>query len=137
LTRKNCQFKILKSFEEPWGIGKNNVFDLQTEGHTRIGPALRHAQMLLNKTNSKRRILVLLTDGKPIDYDRYEGTYGEKDIQMAISEGKSIGVSTFAFAFEKDSNQSFIKMFGRNSFEIVSKPSQIGEKFLDFLTSKE
>lgn len=137
LTRKNCQFKILKSFEESWAAGKNKVFNLQTEGHTRIGPALRHAQSLLNKTKSKRRILVLLTDGKPIDYDRYEGTYGEKDIQMAISEGRSNGVSTFAFAFEKDSNQSFIKMFGRNSFEIVSKPSQIGEKFLDFLTSKE
>lgn len=137
LTRKNCQFKIIKSFEESWGIGRNKVFNLQTEGHTRIGPALRHAQSILNKTNSKRRILILLTDGKPIDYDRYEGIYGEKDIQMAISEGKSNGVSTFAFAFEKDSNQSFIKMFGRNCFEIVSKPSQIGEKFLDFLTSKE
>lgn len=137
LTRKNCQFKILKSFEETWDFGKKKIYGLKTEGHTRIGPAIRHAHYLLNKTNSKRRLLVILTDGKPIDYDRYEGTYGEKDIHMAITEGRKNGISTFAFAFEKDSGQSFNKMFGPNYFEIVKKPSEIGGKFLDFVASKQ
>jgi nitric oxide reductase NorD protein len=135
LTRKNCQFKILKSAEESLDEGLKKISLIETEGHTRIGPALRHAQYLLKKNSLRRKIIVILTDGKPIDYDRYEGIYGEMDIQMANLEGERNGISTFLFTFEKENGPSICRMFGRNSHEMIKNPKEIGKKFLEFIVS--
>jgi nitric oxide reductase NorD protein len=135
LTRKNCQFKIIKSIDESMSEGMRKLSNISTEGHTRIGPALRHAQYLLEKTGSRRKIIVVLTDGKPIDYDRYEGIYGEMDIQMANYTGEKRGISTFLFSFEKENGSALARMFGRNSYEIVQNPKKIGLKFLEFIVS--
>ncbi len=31
--------------------------------------------------NAERKMIILFTDDRPCDYDRYEGTYGVKDIK--------------------------------------------------------
>jgi nitric oxide reductase NorD protein len=72
-TRRSCRFEMLKDFHEPWGKAKQHFGALQPEGYTRIGPALRHAQELMINEKASRKIIILVTDGRPCDYDRCEG----------------------------------------------------------------
>ena len=45
-------------------------------------------------------VIILLTDGRPCDYDRYEGRYGVADVRHALREGEARGVITHALAID-------------------------------------
>ncbi len=124
-TRRSCRFEMLKDFQEPWDKAKQHFGGLQPEGYTRIGPALRHAQELLINQSASRKIVILVTDGRPCDYDRYEGTYGIKDVRKAIETGKQHGLTTHAFAIEKQATETFPMMFSRHHFDVVHSPKQL------------
>ena len=93
----------------------------------RIGPALRHAQELLAREPARRKFILLITDGRPCDYDRYEGTYGSKDVKKAIETGRQHGIQTHAFAVEKRAAEYFPAMFTQHSHDIVTKPNRVTE----------
>ena len=72
-------------------LGRNffrHAQSIEPSGYTRLGPAIRHSTYRLSQLNSKNKLLILLTDGKPTDYDRYEGRYGIEDIHNAIVVAK-------------------------------------------------
>ena len=126
-TRRSCRFEILKDFQEPWDKAKLHFGALQPDGYTRIGPALRHSQELLLNQHASRKIVILVTDGRPCDYDRYEGTYGIKDVRKAIETGKLHGIATHAFAIEKQATETFPMMFSRHHFDVVSTPAKLSQ----------
>lgn len=127
-TRRSCRFELLKDFHEPWQRAKLHFGALQPEGYTRIGPALRHAQELLLNQGASRKIIILVTDGRPCDYDRYEGTYGIRDVRKAIETGKLHGLQTHAFAIEKQATETFPMMFSRDHFDVVQSPAQLTQR---------
>lgn len=126
-TRRSCRFEVVKDFDEPWDQAKLHFGALQPVGYTRIGPALRHAQELLLNQQASRKIIILVTDGRPCDYDRYEGTYGIKDVRKAIETGKLHGLTTHAFAIEKQATETFPMMFSRHHFDVVGTPEELSE----------
>ncbi|MCA9612504.1 MAG: VWA domain-containing protein, partial [Myxococcales bacterium] len=101
-TRLDCRFEIVKTFAEPWEGTRHRLASLEPRGYTRIGPALRHATELLGRTDARRRLLLVLTDGKPNDYDRYEGRHGVADVRHAVLEAEQRGVHVHAFAIDHD-----------------------------------
>lgn len=127
-TRRSCRFEVLKDFHESWSDAKLHFGSLQPQGYTRIGPALRHAQELLLNQNASRKIVILVTDGRPCDYDRYEGEYGIRDVRKAIETGKLHGLTTHAFAIEKQASETFPLMFTRHHFDVVQSPTQLTER---------
>ncbi len=127
-TRRSCRFELLKDFHEPWAEAKLHFGALQPQGYTRIGPALRHAQELLINQSSSRKIIILVTDGQPCDYDRYEGTYGIRDVRKAVETGKLYGLQTHAFAIEKQATENFPMMFSRDHFDVVQSPTQLTQR---------
>ncbi len=124
-TRRSCRFDLLKDFHEPWKDAKESLGTAKPEGYTRIGPALRHSQELLLNESAQRKIVILVTDGRPCDYDRYEGYYGIQDVKKAIETGKLNGISTHAFAIEKQAAESFPQMFNGHHFDVVSSPDKL------------
>ena len=85
-TRRDCRFVILKDFAEPWSQCKATLASVEPTGYTRIGPAIRHGIALLEQQKAAQKLLLLISDGKPTDYDRYEGRYGIADVRQAIRE---------------------------------------------------
>lgn len=126
-TRRACRFTTLKSFAEPWAKARDRLGALEPCGYTRIGPALRHAQELLARQKASRKIVLLVTDGRPCDYDRYEGVYGIKDVKKAIETGRQNGIQTHAFAVEKQAAEYFPAMFTQHSYDIVPTPARLTE----------
>lgn len=124
-TRRSCRYEVLKDFHEPWQKAKLHFGSLQPQGYTRIGPALRHAHEALLNQGASRKIAILVTDGRPCDYDRYEGTYGIRDVRKAIETGTLHGLRTHAFAIEKQACETFPQMFSRDHFDVVPSPEQL------------
>jgi len=124
-TRQGCRVIPIKRFDEPWTTASSSLGGLEPAGYTRIGPALRHAYERLLPAGSEKKLVILITDGKPCDYDRYEGNYGIQDVRKAIEEGKAKGVVTHAFAIDRHAREYFPKMFSNADYDIVSRPEKL------------
>lgn len=124
-TRNNTSYISLKTFDDSWEKAKHKIGTIQPQGYTRIGPAIRHARTLLNKKESRKKWLILLSDGKPNDYDKYEGKYGIEDVKQALRETKSDGIDNFALAIEEEAKYYLPQMFGKNHYNILSSPMEM------------
>jgi len=126
-TRNACRFLEWKTFDQDWSVFKRKVDDIVPEGYTRIGPAIRHATHLLEQRKEKHKVLLLITDGRPTDYDRYEGSYGLSDVRKAIQESELAGVTTFALAVDPTAKQFLPKLFGHGNFQILMNIQKLPE----------
>ncbi|MBX7208977.1 MAG: VWA domain-containing protein [Verrucomicrobiaceae bacterium] len=126
-TRRSCHFHQIKGFREPWRSARGRLGSVQPGGYTRIGAALRHAQELLERQHARRKIVLLITDGRPCDYDRYEGNHGIHDVKKAIEVGKQHGIATHAFAIEKRAAEYFPRMFTQHHFDIIPAPERLAQ----------
>ncbi len=126
-TRRSCRFDLVKDFRDPWPATRSRLGSLQPCGYTRIGPALRHAQELLTREHTSRKIIILITDGRPCDYDRYEGAYGIADVRKAIETGKQHGIQTHAFAVEKQAAEYFPRMFTQHHYDILPTSDRLAQ----------
>ena len=124
-TRNNCNYNTVKSFESSWNESKGNIASLEPAGYTRMGPALRHANYLLSQRESRVKWIVFLTDGKPNDYDKYEGKYGIADVKQALREINLNDNYIHAFAIEQNAKYYLPLMFGPKNFDILSNPKEM------------
>jgi nitric oxide reductase NorD protein len=124
-TRNYSTFLSLKSFDEDWQKAKYKVGIAQPQGYTRIGTALRHAGTLLEKRPTQNKWVILISDGKPNDYDRYEGKYGIQDVKQALHELKSKQINSYALAIEAEAKYYLPQMFGQNHYQILTTPVEL------------
>jgi nitric oxide reductase NorD protein len=131
-TRNNCEYLNVKSFNDTWNDTKHRVGELVPKGYTRIGPAIRHAKFLLRQEKAKKRWILLLSDGKPNDYDRYEGRYGLEDVKKSILECDKDGIGLYALAIDKKAKDYLPQIFGMGRYQILPKPDLLPEALADF-----
>ncbi len=124
-TRRDCRFGVIKGMTEPWARAWPRLVSVEPAGYTRIGPALRHATHLLSKTRARKRLLLIVSDGRPTDYDRYEGRYGIGDVSMAVRETSDAGVQPFALTVDAKARHSFAEMFGHGRFAVRTRPDRL------------
>lgn len=130
-TRNSCKFIQWKSFEESWDVFKDDVDHIVPEGYTRIGPAIRHATHILSKRKEKHKLLLIFTDGRPTDYDRYEGAYGLSDVRKAINEAELEGIIPFAIAVDPTAKQYLPNLFGKNNYQILNNIQKLPEILME------
>ncbi len=68
-----------------------------------------------------RSLIILVSDGRPTDYDRYEGRYGVQDVSMAVREAEQEHVCVHALAVDAKARGHFTEMFGRGRFAILPR----------------
>lgn len=124
-TRNFTTYLTLKDFNENWHQAKHKIGAAEPNGYTRIGPALRHAGARLMKTEAKNKWIILLSDGKPNDYDKYEGKYGIQDIKQALRELNEAKINSYALAIEAQAKYYLPQMFGHNHYEILTSPQEL------------
>lgn len=124
-TRRDCRVALVKGFDAPWAQSHARLAAIEPAGYTRIGPALRHVTAELDREPARRKLLVLLSDGKPTDYDRYEGRYGLADVRCAVAEAGRAGVHVFAVALDRRAGHHLPAMFGRGGFAVVTRPRDL------------
>ncbi|MFN4156753.1 MAG: nitric oxide reductase activation protein NorD [Paracoccaceae bacterium] len=96
-------------------------------GHyTRLGAAIRHASAQLATEPAARKLLLVLTDGKPNDLDHYEGTHGIEDSHMAVREARRMGQAVHGVIVDADGQDWFTRIFGRAGFTLLPDPARLG-----------
>lgn len=126
-TRNQCRVFQVRRFDEAWSVGRTRLGGLKPQGYTRIGPALRYAIRGLAQRSAQHRLLLLISDGKPTDYDRYEGRYGIQDIRQALREAEALGISCHALAVDRTARQTLPMMFGPHGWDILLHPERLPE----------
>jgi len=124
-TRNFATFQTLKDFDTDWNHAKYIIGAAEPDGYTRIGAALRHSGALLNKRKTKNKWVLLLSDGKPNDFDKYEGKYGINDVKQALRELKENNINSYALAIEAQAKYYLPQMFGQNHYQILTSPGEL------------
>jgi len=124
-TRHKVRCWMVRDWHEPWSRGRARLGTLEPQGYTRIGPALRHATEQLRATKAQRKLLLLVSDCKPTDYDRYEGGHGMSDVHKALAEARQRDVWVHALAIDAVAKSWLPGMFGPGQWAVLPRPEAL------------
>jgi nitric oxide reductase NorD protein len=120
LQNKKVYFNIIKNFKDKYdNLIRGRIDSMQPYYYTRLGAAIRESAKILDKQKSTTKLLLIISDGKPNDEDRYDGRYGIEDTKKAIEEVKKKGIVPFCITVDLDAKEYLSYLFGRNGFAVV------------------
>ena len=126
LRRDRVFVQEVKGFDEAMGAGvEARLAALRPGFYTRLGAAIRHVGAGLSAQGARRRLLLVITDGKPNDLDHYEGRHGIEDSRMAVREQRRAGHAVFGVAVDSEARAWFPRIFGRGGFAVLSRPDRL------------
>jgi nitric oxide reductase NorD protein len=120
---------VAKRFEEPWSDAvRARLAALEPDRATRLGGAIRHATARLLRQPARARLLLVLSDGKPDDDDRYEGDYGLEDVRQAVFESLRAGVRPFCVTIDRSGPTYLPYLFGPHGYTVLWDVTQLPER---------
>ena len=126
VRRQHVRMQHLKTFDECWSdASRARVGAVKPGYYTRMGAAIRHATLQLADRPERKRLLMLLTDGKPNDLDVYEGRYGLEDTRQAVREAHAAGLIPFCVTIDEKAHDYLPMLFGQNGYAMVHKPQDL------------
>lgn len=126
LRRDRVFLKKCKSFDEHMSSEvTQKICGLTPCHYTRLGAAIRHATVQLEQESAAKKLLLILTDGKPNDLDHYEGIHGIEDSHMAVREARRLGHVVHGIVIDQDGQDWFARIFGRSGFTLLPDPSRL------------
>ncbi len=132
LTRQRCEIYTVKEFAENSDQEiDRRIANISARDYTRMGFAIRYATDILAKEPAKHRILLILSDGKPDDYDGYQGEYGIQDTRKAIMEAQSASIRPFSITIDQQAQAYLPRLFGPGQYtilkDVTSLPLKLSE----------
>lgn len=126
LKRDRVWIHACKSFAEPMSRTiEARIHALRPGFYTRLGAAIRHAASGLAAEGRSRRLLIVITDGKPNDLDHYEGRHGIEDSAMAVREARRAGHAVFGVTIDRNAQSWFPRIFGQGGFSVIRDPDRL------------
>ena len=134
--RDNVSYYNIKDFDESYNEDvRAQIGGMSGRLATRMGAAIRHATKHFERVDSRRRLLLLLSDGRPEDYDDGgDRRYLHEDTRMAVKEAVAKGVHPFCITVDTMANQYLPQIFGAGHYlvldQINSLPNKLPEIYL-------
>ncbi|MFY0746569.1 nitric oxide reductase activation protein NorD [Pseudomonas sp. NFX5] len=126
LRRHQVRLHQLKTFEQVYDDRTRGCIQALKPGYyTRMGAAIRQATQLMGACKQRRKLLLLLTDGKPNDLDLYEGRYGVEDTRQAVVEARRQGLIPFCITIDRQAGDYLPYMFGAHGYTLIRQPEQL------------
>lgn len=117
MRRSRTDIYQVKDFAEPYSeTVKARIAAIAPKEYTRMGPAIRHASRVLQGVEAKVRLLIVLSDGKPEDYDDYKGAYAIEDTRHALIEAKTGGIHPFCITIDRQAHAYMPHMYGEVNY---------------------
>ncbi len=134
MRRSRSELFHIKHLDEAYGSEvQARIAAIGPKEYTRMGPPIRHLSQKLLATQSTVRLLVVLSDGKPEDYDDYKGQYAIEDTRKALLEAQGFGIHPFCITIDKSAHDYLAHMFGRNNYifvdQVLSLPAKMAEMY--------
>ncbi|WP_303902268.1 nitric oxide reductase activation protein NorD [Thiohalomonas denitrificans] len=127
-SKRRDQVRVhkLKGFDErPDDRVRGRINAIKPGYYTRMGAAIRYSADLLSRQSASRQLLLILTDGKPNDLDKYEGRYGIEDTREAVREARKKGLFPFCVTIDREGGEYLPHLFGPDSFIVIRRPEEL------------
>ncbi|RMH62571.1 MAG: VWA domain-containing protein, partial [Zetaproteobacteria bacterium] len=112
-SRHEVRYYHLKGFSEDWGDSvKARIAGMEGAMSTRMGAALRHAGRYLARQTAEKKLLLVLTDGRPHDVDVKDEQYLVHDAHKAVQELDQEGIYTFCINLDPKADEYVTDIFG-------------------------
>ena len=120
IRRDEVRFLLLKDFAERYDdASRGRILALRPGYYTRMGAAIRQSTRILLEQAAQRRLLLIVSDGKPNDLDHYEGRYGVEDTRQAVPEARRAGLIPFCVTVDREAGEYLPHLFGRRGYSVV------------------
>jgi nitric oxide reductase NorD protein len=128
--RDNVSYYNIKDFDEPLSEDvRSQIGGMSGRLATRMGAAIRHATACFEGIESRRRLLLILSDGRPEDYDDGgDRRYLHEDTRMAVKEAVSKGVHPFCITVDTMANQYLPQIFGKGHYLVLDHINSLPNK---------
>ena len=126
--------QVVKAFSDRGGaLVQWRIERLEPDRYTRVGAAVRYATARLATEPADRRLLLLLTDGRPNDVDQYEGRYGVEDTRQAVREAACEGVLVFGLTVDRAAPTYVATLFGPGRAAMLNAPERLPGALVEVL----
>lgn len=126
MRRLRCEVFPVKRLEERYSNAvRQRISAIGPREYTRMAPAIRHLTSLFSSVEAKIRLLIVLSDGKPEDYDDYKGDYAIEDTRHALLEAKAKGVHPFCITIDRQAHEYMAHMYGEVNYIFIDKVKQL------------
>ncbi|MBI5197083.1 MAG: VWA domain-containing protein [Nitrospirae bacterium] len=127
-SKDRVDFFVIKRFEEAYGpLIRNRILAMEPGGQNRDGAAIRHAVRKLLSRGSRTKLLILISDGRPLDQD-YSGEYSLEDTRMALREAKAFGIRPFCMTIDHEADEYVHTMYRDVPFLILDDLRTLPQK---------
>jgi len=122
MRRTRSDFYHIKDFDEKYSQEiEERIAAIAPQEYTRMGPPIRHATGILQEVDARVRLLIILSDGKPEDYDDYKGEYAIEDTRHALIEAKAAGIHPFCITIDQQAHDYNAHMYGEVNYIFLDK----------------
>lgn len=136
--REDVRFQVLKDLHERLCDTVVARFEKLRPVHTtRMGAAIRHAVRKLRGHESKTKLLVLVSDGRPFDLDygqEYgdgaEVAYAQHDTRQALLEAGRHDIRPFVLTIDPHGNDYLREMCDGMGYEVLSDVSELPSRLV-------
>ena len=127
-SRHEVRFLILKDFDERYGPPVWRRLDaIRPLVQNRDGAAIRHAVHRLMAREARVKLMVLLSDGRPLD-DGYADEYALEDTKVALQEARAHGVHPFCITVDQEARGYLTRMYGDVRYLIIDRVQRLPER---------
>ncbi|MBD0306187.1 MAG: VWA domain-containing protein [Nitrospiraceae bacterium] len=125
--RRHIDFVVVKEFDEPPERMPSRLGNMIPLQQNRDGAAIRHALHKLLACEAPVRLLMLISDGKPLD-DAYADDYALEDTKMALQEVRMQGIQPFCITVDQEADAYLRRMYGDVRFLVIDRVETLPER---------
>jgi nitric oxide reductase NorD protein len=127
--RRNVKFYLVKDFSEKYSDEiEKRIGGITFQNNTRLGAAIRHAAAKLLRQESRTKLMIILTDGRPYDHDYGDARYAREDVREALRDAKISGITPFCITIDRDSESELRDLYGDVGYTIIDDVLSLPEK---------
>jgi nitric oxide reductase NorD protein len=136
MRRLRCEVFPVKRIDDRYTREvRQRISAIGPREYTRMAPAIRHMTSLFSQVEAKIRLLIVLSDGKPEDYDDYKGDYAIEDTRHALIEAKVKGVHPFCITIDRQAHEYMAHMYGEVNYIFIDKVKQLPARMAEIYRS--
>ena len=127
--RDPIRVHAIKDFDQAYGAVVRGRIDAIKPGYyTRLGAGIRFATRRLITEGNGRRLLLVLTDGKPNDLDQYEGRFGIEDTRQAVIAARQAGLLPYCVTIDRKGSEYLPHIFGKSDYVVIRDPKRLPQE---------
>lgn len=127
-TRHDVRYLHIKGYGERWNDDvKARLAAMEAGWSTRMGAAMRHAAHYLSARKADKKLMLVLTDGRPSDVDAPDERLLIEDARQAVKELDRDGIFTYCISLDPKADDYVADVFGRQ-YAVVDHVERLPER---------